>query len=268
MSNDQMNQKGSGSKLALLRQQKVSPKKEVDIANAIDGFAASIDSKALAETIKRNSASVNLIIDRSVSMNGTSSAISSEINGFAERQAVKAYTTFISLTLFDDEVHPQFGKLNTRDFNPISPWDCPRGTNIYDALISAITPINQTDANHRLHLVITDGRNGGSYHSQEEVKKLITSRINCGEHIFLLFNDDYPNSAQDYASSLGIAPSNAVNFNRYGDGIKIIFQTIEDLLDGLRTTGAVPEDWAKAIQAHAANPQAIKARETHYLTGK
>lgn len=263
-----MNQKGSGSKLALLRQQKNSPQKEVDIANAIDGFAASIDSKALAETIKRNSASVNLIIDCSGSMDGTSFAISSEINEFAKRQAAKAYTTLISLTLFDDKVYPQFGKLNARDFNPISPWACPGGTNIYDALISAITPIKQTDANHRLHLVITDGQNGESRHSQEEVQKLITSRINCGEHIFLLFNDDYPDSAQDYASSLGIAPSNAVNFNRYGDGIKIIFQTIEDLLDGLRTTGVVPKDWSKAIQAHAANPQAIKARETHYLTGK
>ncbi len=267
MSNDQMNQKSSGSKLALLRQQKPVPT-EVDIANAIDGFAASIDSKALAETIKRNSASVNLIIDRSGSMDGTSSAISSEINGFAERQAVKAYTTLVSLTLFDDEVLPQFGKLNAKDFKPISPWPCPGGTNIYDALISAITPIKPTDANHRLHLVITDGKNGDSCHSQEEVQKLITSRINCGEHIFLLFNDDYPNSAKDYALSLGINPNNAVNFNRYGDGIKIIFQTIEDLLDGLRVNGAVPKDWAKAIQAHAANPQAIKARETHYLTGK
>lgn len=267
MSNDKMTQKGSGSKLALLRQQKPVPT-EVDIANAIDGFAASIDSKALAETIKRNSAIVTLIIDCSGSMNGTSTAISSEINGFAERQAVKAYTTLISLTLFDDEVCSPFGKLNAKEFIPISPWSCSGGTNIYDALISAITPIKQTDANHRLFLVVTDGQNGESYHSQEEVQKLITSRINCGEHIFLLFNDDYPNSAKAYASSLGIAPDNAVNFNRYGDGIKIIFQTIEDLLDGLRTNGAVPKDWAKAIQAHAANPQAIKARETPYLTGK
>lgn len=267
MSNDKMNGTGLVSKLALLRQQKPKPT-EVDISNAIDGFAASIDSKALVETIKRNSAVVNFINDCSSSMEGTSSAISSEINQFAERQAVKAYTTLISLTLFDDEVHPKFGKLNVKEFTPISPWPCPGGTNIYDALISAITPIKQTDANHRLHMVITDGQNGTSYHSQEEVQKLITSRINCGEHIFLLFNDGTPNSAKAYASALGINPDNAVNFDRYGDGIKIIFQTIEDVLDGLRTNGAVPKDWAKAITAHAANPMAIKARETKALTGK
>ena len=150
--------------------------------------------------------------------------------------AVKVYKTLISLTLFNDYVLPKFQKLNTKDFTPISPWGCEGGTNIYDAIVSAITPILKTDAMHRLHLIITDGQNGSSMHTQEEVRKLISSRIENKEHVFLLYNkDEYSNyTAKDYAAEL-------------------------------RTDGVIPKDWAKAITAHAANPMAIKAREIKYL---
>lgn len=255
----------STSKLALLRQSRSIRKQEVDIGKAIDGFADSIDSQTLMAEIARNSACVNLSVDCSGSMNGTSSRIAEELNGFATRQGAKIYTTKISLTLFDDRVYPKFGKLDAKQFVPIGPWDCMGGTNIYDALISAITPILKTDANHRLHLVITDGENGSSSHSREEVQALITRRINEGEHVFLLYNNECGGDAKRYAPELGIKLNNAVNFNRNGDGIRIIFQTIEDLLDGLRTNGAVPEDWAKAITAHAANPLGVKAREMKCL---
>lgn len=253
------------SKLALLRQNRGVKKQEVDIGKAIDGFAASIDSQTMMAEIARNSACVNLIIDCSISMSGTPSQIAGELNEFVTRQATKIYTTKISLTLFDDEVYPKFDKLDAKQFVPISPWRCTGGTNIYDALISAITPILKTDANHKLHLVITDGQNGSSEHSQKEVQELITRRINNGEHVFLLYNNEDGGDAKRYAPELGIKLNNAVNFNRNGDGIKIIFQTIEDLLDALRTKGTVPEDWAKAITAHAANPLGIKAREIKYL---
>ena len=266
MNKNNMVDKSNGtSKLALLRQNRGIKTREVDIEKAIDGFASSIDTQTMMAEIARNSAIVNLIIDRSGSMYGTSYAIAQEINEFATRQAVKIYTTILSLTVFNEDVSTKFSKLNTKQFVPISPWDCYGGTNIYDALFSAIDPIFKTDANHKLHLVITDGQNGYSQHSQEQVQKLITSRVKCGEHVFLLYNDDMQDSAKSYATKLGIKSNNAVNFNRDGDGIKIIFQTIEDLLDGLRTKGAVPEDWAKAITAHASNPLGIKARETKYL---
>ncbi len=253
------------SKLALLRQNRSIQKQEVNIEKAIDGYVSSIDSQTLIEEIARNSSIVNLIIDCSGSMEGTSQVIAREINRFAIRQAAKIYTTKISLTVFDDEVYQKFGKQNVKQFVPIQPWSCNGGTNIYDALFSAITPVLKTDANHKLHLLITDGQNGSSRHTQEEVYQLITSRIQSGEHIFLLYNNEYESGAKEYALELGIKSNNAVNFNRNGDGIKIIFQTIEDLLDGLRTKGTVPEDWAKAITAHAANPFGIKARETLYL---
>lgn len=266
--NDNLGGKTNGcSKLALLRQNRGIQKQEVDIERAIDGYASSIDSNKLAEEIARNSAIVNLIIDCSISMNGTSWELSQEINSFATRQAVKVYKTLISLTLFNDYVLPKFQKLNTKDFTPISPWGCEGGTNIYDAIVSAITPILKTDAMHRLHLIITDGENVSSMHTQEEVRKLISSRIENKEYVFLLYNKrEYSNyTAKDYAAELGIKSDNAVDFNRNGDGIKIIFQAIEDLLDGLRTDGVIPKDWAKAITAHAANPMAIKAREIKYL---
>ena len=261
------NSKNGTSKLALLRQNKGLKRQAVDIEKAIDGFAASIDDKIMMEEISQNSAIVNLIIDCSGSMSGTQWKIAPEINEFATRQATKVYTTKMSLTLFDHGVDTQFSKQNVRQFTPIFPWLCEGGTNIYDAIISAVTPIVKTDANHKLHLIITDGENGDSEHSIGEVRQLITMRINEGEHIFLLYNDEYGrrDSAKAYASSLGINPNNAVNFDRNGDGIKIIFQTIEDLLDGLRTNGAVPKDWAKAITAHAANPLRVRARETKYL---
>lgn len=264
---------GNMSKLALLRQNRSLSKNgtgEEDIAAAIDGYASSIDNKQMEADIARNSAHVILIVDNSGSMEETPYPISQEINEFAVRQAVKLYKTLLSLTLFNDEVYPKFGKQDVKQFVPIRPWSCFGGTNIYDALISAITPTSSNDAKHKLYLIITDGQNGGSSHSIEEVKSLISSKIAKGEHIFLLYNDESGslNSAKAYAEDLGINSNNAVNFNRSGDGIKIIFQTIEDLLDGLRTTGAIPSDWAKAITAHAANPLGIKARETKYLSYK
>ena len=265
MNNSMVDKSKGTSKLALLRQNRGIKTQEVDIEKAIDGFASSIDSQAMMAEIARNSAIINLIIDCSGSMSGTSTPIAQEINVFAMRQAAKLYTTMLSLTVFNDEVFTKFGKLNTKQFAPISPWGCCGGTNIYDALFDAITPILKTDANHKLHLIITDGENGYSEHSTEQVRELITSRIQAGEHVFLLYNNDMQDSAKSYAERLGIKSNNAVNFNRDGDGIKIIFQTIEDLLDGLRTNGAVPEDWAKVITAHAANPLGIKAREIKYL---
>lgn len=266
MNKNNMADSSSGtSKLALLRQNRGVQRTKVDIGKAIDGFAQSIDDKNMMEDISRNSAIVNLIIDHSGSMDGTAEAIAQEINKFAARQRSKIYTTLLSLTLFDDSVSTEFSKVNARNFTPIYPWSCYGGTNIYDALFSAITPIRKTDANHKLHLLITDGQNGESRHTEEQVRELITNRIMEGDHVFLLFNPiDVGDSAKVYAKMMGINPNNAVDFSRNGDGIKIIFQTIEDLLDGLRTTGTVPNDWAKAIQAHAAR-YGIKARETKYL---
>lgn len=271
MKKDMMDKQHGGlSKLELLRQNRGVPKAEVNIRKAIDGFASSIDTETMIAEIARNSAIVNLIIDCSGSTEGTSSPIANEINNFAFRQATKLYSTSISLTLFDEEIYPKLSKVDTKKFTPITPWDCYRGTNIYDALISAITPILPTDANHKLHLIITDGQNGRSCHSLEEVRRLISSRINVGEHIFLLYNDlENPysqTSSKEYAATLGIKSNNAVNFNRDGDGIKIIFQAIEDLLDGLRTDGAIPDDWSKAISAHVANPLGVKAKETKFLS--
>ncbi len=253
------------SKLAQLRQKSGSPKTKVNIERAIEGYASSIDSQKMMEEIARNSALVNLVIDNSPSMEGTSESIAEEINGFATRQGAKIYNTKISLTLFNTEVCQILNKMDAKQFVPVSPWWYDGGTNIYDALISAITPVFPTDANHRLHLIVTDGENGGSNHTQQEVRNLTASR--AGEYIFLLYHDKYDrkDSAKDYAVELGIDPNNAVNFKPYGDGIKIIFQTIEALLDGLRTTGAVPKDWAKAIAAHNANPLGVKARDVKLL---
>lgn len=253
------------SKLAQLRQNKGIKKQEVDIERAIDGFAASIDGQAMMAEIARNSAIVNLIIDISGSTDGTAAPIAEEINSFAKRQAAKIYTTMLSLTLFDHKVYPKFSKLNVRQFVPILPWECVGGTNINDAIISAITPILPTDANHRLHLIVTDGENGASEHTEKQVRSLIASRPS--EHIFLLYYDENytEGSAQEYATKLGIKPENSVNFDPNGDGIKIIFQTIERLLDGLRTDGVIPKDWAKAIESHRMDPMRIKANETKYI---
>lgn len=253
------------SKLAQLRQNRGNLKTTVNIERAIDGYASSIDSQKMMEEIARNSAVVNMIFDNSISMDGTSESIAEETNGFAIRQGAKIYNTKISLTLFNTEVRQILNKVDTKQFVLVSPWRCHGGTNIYDALVSAITKVLPTDANHRLHLIVTDGQNGRSNHTQQEVRNLTKSRTD--EHIFLLYHDEYDrkDSAKDYAVELGINPNNAVNFKPYGDGIKIIFQTIEDLLDGLRTTGAVPKDWAKAIEAHAANPLGIKARDVKLL---
>ena len=268
MKNNAMDkQNGNLSKLAHLRQNKGIKPKEVDIEKAIDGFVSSIDTKTMLEEISRNSSLVNLIMDRSSSMYGTADDISEEINEFTIRQSGKIYKTAISLTLFNDEVYPELKNVDVREFQPIEPWKCYGGTNIYDAIFSAITSTKTLKVFHKLHLITTDGENGESRHSLEEVRNLIIRSKTAGEHIFLLYNsssDCDTVSAKEYAMKLGIEPDNAVNFNRNGDGIKIIFQTIEEVLDGLRTTGVVPKDWAKAITAHAANPS-LKADEVKYL---
>ncbi|MBQ6991512.1 MAG: VWA domain-containing protein [Clostridia bacterium] len=271
MKNDMMDkQQGGLSKLELLRKKRSLPQTEVNVEKAIDGFASSIDTETMMAEIAQNSAVINFMVDRSGSMDDTSTPIANEINNFALRQATKLYSTKISLTLFDHYVESQFSKVDVKSFTPISPWLCPGGTNIYDAIITSMPSILPTDANHKLHLIITDGQNGSSNHSLEDVRRLISSRINAGEHIFLLYNDiNNPcsqTSSKEYAASLGIKSNNAVNFNRNGDGIKIIFQAIEDLLDGLRTDGAIPNDWSKAISAHLANPLGVKAKETKFLS--
>lgn len=267
--NSNMTGKQDGtSKLALLRQNRGIKKQKIDIEKAIDGYASSIDSQTILKEIESNSAIVNFVVDDSGSMSGTEEPIAQGINEFAQRQASKIYKTKISLTVFDDEVYPKLVKQDVRKFVPIAPWYYHGGTNIHDALFSAIEQVLNTDANYKLHLLITDGQNGGnSRHTQQQVRDLILSRIARGEYIFLLFNNQTGGDGKQYAPELGINPDYAVNFNRDGDGIKIIFQTIEDILDGLRDKGVVPEDWAKAITAHAQNPLMVKARQVKYLGG-
>lgn len=266
MNDDSVKKQGGGSmsKLALLRQNRGLKKQDVDIEGAIDGYAQSIDTETMMAEIERNSASVTFIIDGSGSMSGTEACISTEINSFAKRQAQKVYKTTMSLTLFDHEVYPKFEDVDVNLFKPILTWGCTGGTNIYDAIISAVTV--QKKANHDLYLIITDGENQNSYHSEEDVKNLILRKRADGSHIFLLYNDlvSYYDTSENYAESLGIDKNNAVNFNREGDGIKIIFQAMERILDSLRSTGTVPTDWAKVISAHAANPT-IKAQDIKYL---
>lgn len=261
-----VNQSTQISKLELLRKTKGIQREEVNIEKAIDGLAESMDSQIVVAEIEKGSAIVNLMIDCSLSMQGTSSAIAQGMNIFAKRQAKKIYTTKLSLRLFNDSVYTKVSKINVGQFAPISPWDCTEGTNIYDAIFLGITSIVTTDASHKLHLIITDGENGKSRNTLEQVSSLISSRVNRGEHVFLLYNNIYQRmDVKDYANMLKINPNRAVEFNRNGDGIKIIFQTIEDLLESLRSEGTIPEDWAKAITMHAADPIGVKARETKYL---
>ena len=173
------------SKLALLRQNRSIKKQEVDIEKAMEGFVSSLNTQTMLQEIKRNSASVNLIVDASYSMIGTSEVIAREINEFAERQASKIYTTKLSLTVFNSEVYPEFSNRDTKELIPTYPWQCFGGTNIYDALFSAITPIHKEDATHKLHLLITDGENGQSEHTQEQVQKLITNRMIKKKHVII-----------------------------------------------------------------------------------
>lgn len=265
--NNNMVHSNGTSKLALLRQKRSIQKQEIDIEKAIDGFATTLDDKKMLEEIAKNSASVDLIIDRSGSMDGTASPIVTEINQFALRQAAKMYTTKLSLTLFNRSVSQEFSRVDVREYAPISSWYCEGGTNINDAVVTAMKDSYEKGINHKLHLLITDGQNEYSLNDEDYVKELITKKQMAGEHVFLLYNKRYESQgdAKIYAMHLGIDKNFAVNFDRNGDGIKIIFQTIEDVLDGLRMNGEISKDWARAITAHAADPLQVKAREVKYL---
>lgn len=265
------NESNGASKLALLKQKKsLSPTSTDDIEKAIDGLAASYDTDRVFEQIKNNSAIVNCIIDASGSMYGTEDIIYKEFQIFAKRLSAKIYETFLYLSVFNDDWSPRLTNVNAKEINNYGSfdWICSGGTNIYDSLFHAMRPIKKNAAVHKLHLIITDGEQESySDHSLADVQKLIAARKKGGDYIFLLFNnyDSFYKRATDYALKLGIDTQFAADFSRNGDGVKIIFKSIENVLDSLRSTGTVPTDWSKAIAAHNANPS-LKANEIKFLT--
>ena len=213
-----------------------------------------IDDTTLAKRIDENTAHINTLVDKSISMGGTEGIITSNLNLFHANQAKDAYDTQISLTLFADKAFPIIIGQSSKKHFELKPYKVSGyGTALYDSIVYASREIEKCEpAKHIIHLIITDGEDNTGK-PVDEAKKLITDKRSKGEHFFLLSNG-YPD-AKTLARRLGIDVEFAADFSAAGDGFRIVFDSIERVLWQLRTRGAVNRDWADNIDAHKQNPR-------------
>ncbi|MDR0931266.1 MAG: VWA domain-containing protein [Clostridiales bacterium] len=233
----------------------------VPTEEAIKNLASSIEKQVEAEMIA-NSAHISFVIDRSSSMYGSEDEVVSNTNNFISEQAELAYDTKISVTLFNDSPRVKIDGVPAKNRPMLDTYRPDGTTSLYDAICYAAKQADKhARQKHNIHVIVTDGEDCTSSLTIDEARSLITAQRRRGDYYLLLSNG--PNAAE-LAKSLGIDPEMAADFDKEGDGFKIIFDTINKIIGDLRKKGTIDHDWADAIKKHKQNP-ALTVRDVARL---
>lgn len=189
-----------------------------------------------------------LLLDASRSMNGTEKATEYAIAKLLEEQ--KNYNVRITTVLFNKYAIKKHDDLLAKEAKPftISPDG---STRLYD---TAIEEINAFDAKYPsadekvFFLIETDGDDNESRRgASDELKALIEKQLAKGREFFLLAEGI---NAIKMATSIGIPSNRARNFSKDLDGVKLVIDAANEVINQLRIKGKVSDEWSRKIDEH------------------
>lgn len=196
------------------------------------------------------------ILDRSGSMSGLEEDTIGGYNSMLEKQQKESGEAIVSTVLFDDEYEIIHDRTDIKEINPITDKEYfVRGTTaLLDAIGKTINKIvnatKNTKEGHQaekvMFVIITDGmENASREYNYPKVKAMIErqkERYNW-EFVFLGANID----AIATASKFGINEDRAANYHPDGEGTKLNYDVVSDMIVEMRADREVKADWKERI---------------------
>lgn len=207
--------------------------------------------------MRQNLTELVFILDRSGSMHGLEEDTIGGFNSMLEQQKKESGEALVSTILFDDTVRILHDRVAVRKVRPITDREYRVGgcTALLDAVGETLQRIGNIhkcarpeDVPERtLFVITTDGmENASRCYSAQRVRQMIRKqKETCGwEFLFLGANID----AVETAGHLGIAPERAVNYHCDGEGTRLNYETVSQVVSCFRCNAPLKADWKAAIE--------------------
>lgn len=206
--------------------------------------------------MKTNIMELVFILDKSGSMSGLESDTIGGYNSMIRKQKEVEGEVIITTVLFDDNYQMLHDRVNIKDIRPMTEKDyyvegC---TALLDAIGKTIHKIGNEQrlakkekrADKVMFIITTDGmENASCQYTYEKIKYMVErQKEKYGwEFIFLGANID----AISTAARFGISSDRAANYNADGEGTKLNYEAVSDVVSEFRVSSEISEDWKQKI---------------------
>ncbi|MBK5241461.1 hypothetical protein [Clostridium sp.] len=207
--------------------------------------------------MKKNLTELVFILDRSGSMSGLESDTIGGYNALLKKQKEEPGEAIVTTVLFDDNYELLHDRINVKGIRPITEKEyfvcgC---TALLDAIGKTINKIvnvqrntNEEERTNKVMFVITtDGmENASNEYNYEKIKKMVEwQKKKYGwEFIFIGANID----AIATATKFGISSDRAANYNADGEGTRLNYEAVSNVVSELRASRPITESWKAEIE--------------------
>lgn len=208
------------------------------------------DASLLSVSVSKDKRVLRLIIilDISGSMDGTEKDIEEGLKDIIRR--FKGADILFNFVVFNGERHVIF------DDTHISQVEIPSiytngSTNLNGSLYYTIKHKCQTGEN--LLVTISDGKDTVNELSADKVSKEMRSIKGANNHFYFLgepTEEDTPEEVHARAVELGFSSDNISVFTREGNGNRLNFEVISDMISDLLIKGHISKTWSEPIKEH------------------
>lgn len=189
-----------------------------------------------------------LILDASGSMSGTESATEAGVKKLIKDQKLR--NVRLTTVLFGTNSRKLHDDVLIKDAKPIK-IIADGTTRLYDTAIEVITEFDTKYPNAAekvFFLLETDGiDNRSEIESAARLKALVQNQLGKGREFFLLAEGI---DAIDLATKIGVPENRAKNFSKDMDGMELVINAANDVINQLRINGEVSDNWSRDIDTH------------------
>lgn len=206
--------------------------------------------------MKRPSAELVFILDKSGSMGGLERDTIGGFNSMIEKQKKCDGICFVSTVLFDNESTVLHDRVELREIPKMTESDYVVGgcTALVDAVADAIKHIGNVHKYARpedipektMFVITTDGEENASHrYTSDKLKEMISrQKEKYGwEFLFIGANID----AVETAKRIGIDSDRAVNYNADSVGTRIVYNSVSDAIKCVRGKKKLDSSWSDEI---------------------
>jgi uncharacterized protein YegL len=206
--------------------------------------------------MKKNLTELVFILDRSGSMSGLESDTIGGYNALLKKQKEEPGEAIVTTVLFDDNYELLHDRINVKGIRPITEKEyfvcgC---TALLDAIGKTINKIGNVQRNTNeeeradkvMFVITTDGMaNASNEYNYEKIKKMVEwQKKKYGwEFIFIGANID----AIATAAKFGISSDRAANYNADGEGTRLNYEAVSNVVSELRASRPITDSWKAEI---------------------
>ncbi len=192
--------------------------------------------------------SLIILLDVSGSMRGTENDIYQGLKSLINKH--KDDNILLSFIAFNDDRYTLLDDAPI-DIAHISKIDPIGGTNLNGSLFYALNEKCSTGIN--LLVTISDGDDTENKITTDKVRKALRSKMNSDNHFFFLGEANIwqtPEDVYQNAHELGFEEEHIAVFTRKGNGNKLNFAVISNMLEELIYNGMISNSWSEPIKEH------------------